>query len=171
MRKANVWWIAVAVLALVAGAYVQTNAAPVGAKAGFEMIKALAGTWEGKNSMGNSVTATYAVVSGGSAVLETLAPQGEPNMVTLYHLDGAKLMLTHYCAAGNQPRMRLVAESDAKEVAFKFQDATNLPSAEAGHMVAVTIAWKDEEHMTQSWTWREKGKPDKVEVFQFTRKK
>jgi hypothetical protein len=159
-------------LTLMAGAYVQTSAAPANAMAGLEKMKALAGTWEGKNSASAAVTANYAAVSGGSAVMETLSPEGEPNMVTLYHLDGDRLMMTHYCAAGNQPRMRAVLGSaDGKKIAFKFQDATNLPSADAGHMVAMTVTWKDADHITQAWTWREKGKPDKVEAFQFTRKK
>jgi hypothetical protein len=145
-------------------------AAPADGKAGFERIKALAGAWEGTNSRGGAVTANYTVVSGGSAVLETLAPQGEPNMVTVYHLDGNRLMMTHYCAGGNQPRMGAVG-GGGKEIAFKFQDATNLPSPDAGHMVAMTITWKDADHIGHTWTWQEKGKPDKVENFQFTRKK
>lgn len=150
----------------------QTNAWGVNAKASFEKIKSLAGRWEGKTSSGNSATVTYVVVSDGSAVMETLSSQGESNMVTLYHLDGNRLIMTHYCAAGNQPRMRAVqASADGKQVSFAFQDATNLASPDAGHMVGLTLAWKDGDHITHAWTWQEKGKPDHTEQFQFTRKK
>jgi hypothetical protein len=38
-------------------------------------------------------------------------------------------------------------------------------------MVGLTVAWKDSNRITDAWTWREKGKPDHTELFQFTRKK
>jgi hypothetical protein len=34
-------------------------------------------------------------------------PREHPyEMVTVYHLDGKKLVLTHYCSGGTQPRVR-----------------------------------------------------------------
>lgn len=49
------------------------------------------------------VRTTYKLVAGDSAIEETLS---HGNMVTMYHPDGNSLMLTHYCVAQNQPRMR-----------------------------------------------------------------
>ena len=93
-------------------------------------------------------------------------------MVSMYHLDGDRLMMTHYCGAGNQPRMRAgQVGADAREIVFTFQDATNLPNADAGHMVGLTLTWQTKDHITQAWTWREKGKPDLVEKFDLVRKK
>jgi DNA-binding transcriptional ArsR family regulator len=70
-------------------------------------------------------------------------------MVTLYYLDGDHLMMTHFCMANNQPRMRADASSSPSAIKFKFVDATNLSSPEAGHMNAHSIIWKDAEHVTQ----------------------
>jgi hypothetical protein len=56
---------------------------------------------------------SYQLISGGAAIMERIMPPNEPSMVSIYHLDGDKLMMTHYCSAGNQPRMQ--AEAQAKK--------------------------------------------------------
>ena len=55
------------------------------------------------------LVARYAVTAAGSAVVETVFPGTEHEMVTVYHADGSDLVLTHYCMEGNQPRMRAKA--------------------------------------------------------------
>ena len=138
---------------------------------GFDQLKTLVGEWDGKAENGKSVRVSYKVISGGSALLETLAPGGEPEMLTVYNLDGNHVMLTHYCSAGNQPRMRaLAATPGAKESNFAFLDATNLASPAAGHMHKLAIRLEDNDHFTQRWTWRDTGK-EATEVLHFTRKK
>ncbi|HUY92931.1 MAG TPA: hypothetical protein VMV10_29645 [Pirellulales bacterium] len=74
------------------------------------------------------------VTSAGSAIEETLFPGGDHEMVTMYFIDGDKLLLTHYCALGNQPQMQAEPGEDAKRIAFKFVGATNLKSADELHM-------------------------------------
>ena len=67
-----------------------------GAAEQFEKIKSLAGEWQGTRAMDDkTVNVTYELVSNGSTVMETLMPSDEPNMVTIYHLNGDKLMMTH----------------------------------------------------------------------------
>ncbi len=103
--------------------------------------------------------------------MERLHAGAEGEMVTLYHPDGERLMMTHYCLANNQPRMRAAAAgSEPKKISFAFVDAANLPSPAAGHMHALELAFQDNDHFTQTWTWREKGQ-ERQEVFQLTRKK
>ena len=46
-------------------------------------------------------------------------------MVTLYHPDGASLLMTYYCSMGNQPRMRSKGAGEGK-LAFAYLDATNI---------------------------------------------
>src|SRR5262245_33835119 len=75
------------------------------AAAGFEKLKSLAGEWQAQGPHGLTKV-SYEIVSGGTAVMETIIPPQEPTMVTLYHRDGDQLMMTHYCSGGNQPRMR-----------------------------------------------------------------
>ena len=136
---------------------------------GFDRLKSLVGEWEAKAESGNSVQVSYKLVSGGSALSEVLAPAGEPEMLTVYNLDGKHLMLTHYCSAGNQPRMRAAAPAGAiKRLVFSFFDSTNLPDPSRGHMHRVMFTFEDSDHFTQEWTWREKGR-DTPAVFHFTR--
>jgi hypothetical protein len=137
----------------------------------FDKLKSLAGNWEGKATDGRSVHINYMVVSGGSAVMESITEGAGNQMVTLYHLDGDHLMMTHYCSAGNQPRMRADSSgSNPSAIKFSYIDATNLSGPEAGRMVAHSIIWKDADHVTQGWTWREKGQ-QRVESFELQRQK
>jgi len=124
----------------------------------FKKIKSLAGEWQGTRAMdGKTVNATYELVSNGSTVMETLMPSDEPNMVTMYHLNGDQLMMTHYCAVNNQPRMESVS-SDGGMVKFELKDITNLAKPEDGHMVKMSIAFKDDDHITHTWTFKQEGK-------------
>jgi hypothetical protein len=137
----------------------------------FDRIKSLAGTWVGKGADGRPVHIHYKLVSGGSVVMESIFEKADEEMITLYHLDGDHLMMTHYCTAHNQPRMRAdPAGADPNTIKFKFVDATNLASPNAGHMHAHAITWKDSDHVAQQWTWRENGK-ERVETFDLVRQK
>ena len=138
---------------------------------GFAQIKSLAGEWEGKTPDGKVVHLSYKVASSGTAVVETLSPPDEMDMVTVYHADGDSILMTHYCASNNQPRMRArVTSENPKEIAFNYLDATNLSSPSEGHMTALTLTFDDPTHLSQAWTWTGEG-GGKPEVFRFQRKK
>jgi hypothetical protein len=136
----------------------------------FEALKALEGTWEGKNSRGQALTVSFRLTSGGSALLSEIHGMGAENMVSMIHLDGDRLLMTHYCGAGNQPRMKATLAPDGKSVAFDFVDATNLASPDAGHMRHVVFAMPDAEHHTEEWTFLDHGKEMK-ELFTLQRGK
>lgn len=139
--------------------------------AGFEMLKPLVGDWRGKSADGKPVTISYALVSNGSALMEKISTGQESEMVTIYHPDGDALMMTHYCAVRNQPRMRAgKVPPDGKRIAFDFVDATNLSAPDAGHMHRLVVTFVDRDRFAQEWTWKEKGK-EKIEVFTFERKR
>src|SRR5262245_18094678 len=76
-----------------------------GNTAAFDRLKTLVGEWE---ATGDAAPAhlTYELVAGGTALLEREREANRPTMLTLYHRDGDRLLLTHYCMAGNQPRMQ-----------------------------------------------------------------
>lgn len=129
--------------------------------AALEKFKALEGSWTTTDKDGHKRTATYEVVAEGSAVLETfqMSDDKSKTMVTLYHLNGDELMLTHYCMAKNQPRMKASSISnDLKEVHFDFLDATNLPSPESGHMYKAHFRFVDSDTLWTEWTFRQDGK-------------
>ena len=135
----------------------------------FENLKALAGEWQGKKSEGQAVNASYKVISNGSAVVETLKPAEEPSMVTVYHLDGNHLRMAHYCAAGNQPRMK-ASPLGPHSVTFDFVDATNLAKPTDGHMNNLTIDFLGAERVRHKWTWLQNGEKQD-NVFEFKRVK
>ena len=144
-------WIAL--LCLVATPLLAEKAAPgspVPVNAGFEKMKTLVGDWKGKTAEGADITITYRLVAAGSAVEEHLS---FADMITMYHVDGANLMLTHYCAAGNQPRMRAGEFKDGDRILkFVFRDATNLPDKKAMYMHDATFTFVDADHLTAEWT-------------------
>lgn len=142
------------------------RAEPTAAAHALEHFKALAGRWHGTNARGESVTASYEVVADGATVLERFecSPEGEPvTMLTVYHLDGSDLVLTHYCMAGNQPRMRATS-FDESGVTFGFVGGTNMASADAGHMHRARFTFEDSDRFTTSWTWHEDGEDRFVET-------
>ena len=82
-----------------------------GAKASppaFKKMQALAGDWEGKDTSGMPAKTNFKVVVANTTVMEMLVMHGEPEMLTLYTVDGDGIALVHYCPTGNQPRMRAV---------------------------------------------------------------
>ena len=161
----------ITVLVCLFGAAVWTaDAAPAKAASAFESIKALEGEWKGQRDDGGKVEVSYQVFSGGSAVVEILAPVGEPSMVTVYHMDGDDLRMTHYCAAKNQPRMKAISVSpDGKRVSFEFIDATNLGPTD-GHMNNLELDLSDSDHIRHKWTWLENGQK-RDSVFELERVK
>jgi putative NIF3 family GTP cyclohydrolase 1 type 2 len=139
------------------------------AQKSFNQLKTLTGSWEGKNSQGEHLIVTFEDTAGGSALLSEIHGHGPENMVSMFHLDGPnRLMLTHYCGAGNQPRMTATTSPDGKTVTFDFLDATNLSAPDAGHMQRLVVTMVDANHHTEDWTFNEHGKEMK-ELFDLHR--
>ena len=139
------------------------------ANPGFEKLKSLIGEWKGKMKEEGEVRTTYKLVAADSAIEETLS---HGNMVTMYHTDGSGLMLTHYCAVHNQPRMRAAPFKDRDDsLKFSFVDATNMADANAQHMHNVAFAFGDKDHFTQEWTLYQDGKEAQKVVINFERVK
>lgn len=147
------------------------SAGAMDAKAAFERLKTLAGRWEAKTEMGK-VTLTYEVIAGGSALVEREVFANMPAMETVYHLDGERLLLTHYCMLGNQPRMQARSFDPATgEIRFEFLDITNLAKPGAAHMHNVTLRVSDADHLTGEWQPFEDGALKPADKVQFTRVK
>jgi hypothetical protein len=138
------------------------------AQKSFEELKALDGTWEGKALNGQPLEVAYRVTSNGSAIISEI--KGKEDMISMFNLDGDRVLLTHYCAVGNQPRMVASASPDGKTFTFDFVDATNLPTPDAAHMIRMVLAMPDANHHTEEWTFSDHGKEHK-EVFDLRRKK
>ena len=134
--------VLVAVGALMAAApspLITARESPV--EAAFERLKSLAGTWEGiEQSSRRPTTATYTLTGGGKVVLEVMG-----GMATAYHLDNDALVLTHFCGAGNQPRMRARAiDDDGRPIAFAVYDITNHPDPDRYYSSALDVRFLDD---------------------------
>ena len=163
MKISRILTSAAAVL-LVGSLAVPSDGSPATAgpgKQAFETFRGLAGSWHATTADGDRVELDFEVVAEGTAVLERLrfiGDGGEHDMVTLYHLDGDEILLTHYCSANNQPRMRsATASGDGKEIRFELVDVANLSSPDAGHMHRAVFEFQSENRFKSAWTWRQKG--------------
>jgi hypothetical protein len=127
---------ALPILALCAACAAPAPPAPVsaaprgtGAAAWAQLKKALPGTWTMPGKSG-PFTVSYQLISGESALVETWGVGSGRETMTVFHPDHDDLILTHYCAQGNQPRLRVVSAS-ADAIVFRFADATNLLPGQA----------------------------------------
>jgi hypothetical protein len=137
------------------------------ASAAFEKMKTMAGKWRG-TYQGNTDTMTLSVVSQGSALMQA---DEHASMITMFHLDRDRLMMTHYCAAQNQPRMVGELRPDGS-IEFKFLDATNLTSPTMGRMNRMILTMKDANTIEEQWFFADDGKTEgKGETFVYTRVK
>lgn len=127
----------------------------------FDLMKSLAGNWEGKNEMGDPVQVSYRLTAGGSAVMSEILSQmqgKQDDMISMIHMDGGRLLLTHYCEAGNQPRMQATLSPDGRTISFDFVDATNLATRDTPHMRSVVFKFVDSNHHTEEWHFQAPGK-------------
>ena len=120
------------------------------AQKSFDQLKALGGTWEGTID-GQPIHVSLRVTSRGNALMHEMKGPGPEDPITMFHLDGDRLLLTHYCDAGNQPRMVATISPDGKTIVFNFFEATNLLSFANGHMQRVTFTFIDADHHTEKW--------------------
>jgi hypothetical protein len=162
----------VGVAALVGNAQADDKAGSVNARR-FAGLKKLAGDWvevgkDGKPT--DKLVSSIRLTAAGSVVQETLFPGTDHEMVTMYHLDGSDLVLTHYCILGNQPRMRVEQGGSPTELAFKFVSSTNLKSDDERHMNEATLTLVDDDHFRARWLSCEEGKECHRVEFNLVRK-
>lgn len=143
-----------------------TNAA-----AAFNKLKTLTGNWEATSERGR-VTSSYEVIANGSTLVERVNVPGEGEMLTVYHLDGNRLVLTHYCTAGNQPHMQAeVYDPASNQLVFNFAGGGNLSNPNTGHMHHVLYKFASADAFTTNWAFQENGKPKFVENIEYHRVK
>jgi hypothetical protein len=137
-------------------------APPGSGAAALEKLKALAGDWvevEPKMGPAGSVVESYRVTGAGSAVVSTLGPGTPHEMVSVYHRDGNDLVMTHYCAAQNQPRLR-TKTVPGNVIAMEFDGGTNVDPAKDVHIHAVRIELLGPDEIRETWIGWKGGKPE-----------
>ena len=141
------------------------------AQKSFDQLKTLRGTWQGhvttlpvQAGMGDngSVQITLRVTSRGNAMVHEMKDPGTPDdpakydhPVTMFYLDSDRLLLTHYCDAGNRPRMVAKSSPDGKTIEFSFLDVAG--GNQDGHMDHALFTIIDANHHTEDWTYMMPG--------------
>ena len=152
---------AIALVAVAGAAKADQKTASVNAKR-LGALKQLAGDWVevGKDGKPTAkVISSFRVWARGTAVQETLFPGSDHEMVTMYHLDGDDLVLTHYCSLGNQPRLRADRGKDVNKIVFKFVSCTNLKSKDDHHINGATLTLSGKDRFKAKWVSCKGGKP------------
>jgi hypothetical protein len=145
----------------------QTTPSQSDAQKSFAQLKSLAGTWKGPVTVdppqqdmqsGSGVQVSLRVTSRGNALVHEMTdpekaddPTKYDHPVTMFYLDDGRLLLTHYCDAGNRPRMVAKVSPDGKTLDFDFLDVAG--PMEYGHMQHAKFTIIDANHHTEDWTY------------------
>src|SRR5690242_2775526 len=110
-------------------AFAQSAAPKSNAQMSFDRLKSLAGSWKGaltidppQTGMGNEGWVSLRVTSRGNALVHEMKKPGTPDdpskddPITMLYMDEGRLLLTHFCDAGNRPRMAARASADGKTI-------------------------------------------------------
>jgi hypothetical protein len=157
------------------------------AEAAFKKLKTLVGSWTVKTSheekkdqakkdhedaMPDEVSVTFKLTGAGSALVETQFPGMPHEMVSVYHLDRKELRMTHYCAARNQPHLKLDrAKSTSDEFVFVFDGGTNFDPEKDMHIHGLRIKFEKDGHVKSEWEGYTGGKKAGTTTFDMARDK
>jgi hypothetical protein len=168
--------LSLVMVSMSAAAFAEASGAPAApapspAKQSFEQLKSLAGSWEGRITTnppapeveGKIAQVTLRVTSMGNALMHEMRTDGRPDdPITMLYMDGDNLLLTHYCDAGNRPRMQAKPTTDTKAVEFEFLDVAG--STKYGHMHHAVFTPVDANHHTEDWTFMVGDKPVQAHI-------
>lgn len=130
------------------------------AQKALKKMKTLAGSWQG-TIRGISINFTIRAVSSDTAILEegNTSGGGPPNHeITMFYLDGDRLLATHYCDAGNRSRLEGKMSPDGKAIEFSFLDVVG--STRGGYLKDMVITMIDADHHIVEFTFvMPDGKP------------
>jgi hypothetical protein len=140
------------------------EAIPSESQKAFDQLKTLAGSWVGQlttfpqapEANGKFVQFSLRVTSMGNALVHEMSVSGRlDHPVTMFYRDDDQLVLTHYCDAGNRPRMVGKVSPDGKTLEFEFLDLAG--GNEHGHMHHAVFTFIDENHHVEDWTYMMPG--------------
>ena len=130
------------------------------AKKAFEKMKTLAGSWQG-TVMDIPINFTLRAASSGTAILhEGDTSRGGPpkHEITMFYVEGDRLLSTHYCDAGNRSRWEGKMSPDGKAIEFSFLDVAG--STRGGYLKDMVITIIDADHHIVAFTFvMPDGKP------------
>lgn len=149
------------------------RASDVVARAAFAQLQRFEGTWEGRvgrsDTLPSPAEVAFFVTAQGTAVVERMIIDDPVEMVSVYHLDRGRLVMAHYCAAGNQPRMLLGRASRGDSLRFIFAGGTSLDAARDLHMHTRQLILPDPDHLQMVWETYVGGVSESADTIFLTR--
>ncbi len=134
--------------------------APSEAKKALAKLKTLTGSWQG-TVMDISINFTIRAASSGTAILHeaNTSGGGPPNHeITMFYVEGDRLLATHYCDAGNRSRWEGKVSPDEKAIEFTNIDVN--ASTRGGYLKDMVITLIDADHQIVGLTFvMPDGKP------------
>ncbi|MCY4531380.1 MAG: hypothetical protein OXC84_03465 [Gammaproteobacteria bacterium] len=144
-------------------------------KAVMERLKSLEGEWMLVNEQGevtDHVATEFRMTANGSVLREFMFPGDPHEMLNVYHEDGDRVLMTHYCASGNQPRLEVVQSEEGDGLLLKFESITNLSSPNAHFMHHAKYVWESDGQLVTTWWGSQDGKiSDETTVIRAIRRK
>jgi hypothetical protein len=195
-RHGNLRFANASVIGLLAFTAILLNAAPSNAQAAsihshspatptgpetqlaYTKLKTLVGNWEGPASTtpeqdlvrGRTAQLSIRATSTGNAIMHDLTIGGlKDNPLTMFYVNEKQFLLTHYCDAGNRPRMIGAMSKDGRTLEFDFIDITG--PLEYGHMHHAKFTFIDDDNHIEEWTYMAPGDKPIVARFDLRRKK
>jgi hypothetical protein len=144
------------------------------AKGAFDQLAKLAGDWEGTIGHSRALGPAHvniAVTAKGTAILQRTIIQDPVEMVSMIYLDRGRLVLRHFCAAGNQPTMVLMNPVSNKSARFELDGGGGLAAASDLHMHATDIIVENQDRIAITWTTYDGGRHAGVDTIFLTRRK
>lgn len=104
------------------------EASPTPAQQQFAWIASLEGQWQVAET--DALRIVFEKTARGHTMVERWETATGLHSMTVYHLDGDRVIATHYCPQGNQPRLASLP-GQADRIAFRFLDVTDFDEGES----------------------------------------
>jgi hypothetical protein len=127
-------------------------------RAAFEELKTLAGHWQPADEPDSKLQVEFNLIAGDSVLTESWNAPGHASL-TVYHLDGEKLLATHYCPRGNQPRLVLKQRHSDGTLRFEFESGTGLDQSGEYYEHLLTLRREGAAGLIRGEVYAEHGEP------------
>jgi hypothetical protein len=134
----------------------QAAAATGRAAAAFATLRDLQGKWtiqSGAKTL--NIQMTYDTGSKGSIVTEQFGKE-----LSVFYRNGNELLMTHFCNAGNQPRLRLREDTPPGTLEFDMFDITNLADPADAHVQKAIYRRVNENQFELELVWHHPATED-----------
>ena len=138
-------------------------------------MAALEGEWmllDENGEVTDIVGSTFRITASGSTLMERMFPDSPDGyeMLNVYHVDGDRVLMTHYCSAGNQPRLSAIS-TDEDRLRWEMESITNLADPGDDHMHQAEFVFHGDDRLTTHWNSMSGGElSDESATFELQRR-